>query len=84
MDGGAVAPASLPWPENAMAGAPVWLTPISTHNDHNPSLNCKVLAHNRTAHGNGENREHLDMFMVIQSGLVQLNDSVSNRGHEGS
>jgi hypothetical protein len=27
---------------------------------------------------------NLDVFMVIQSGLVQLNDSVINRGHEGS
>jgi hypothetical protein len=57
VDGGAVAPASLPWPENAMADAPVWLTPNSTHKYHIPSLNCKVLAHNHTAHDNGENRE---------------------------
>jgi hypothetical protein len=28
MDGGAVAPASLYWPENATTGAQVWLTPI--------------------------------------------------------
>jgi hypothetical protein len=55
MDGGAGAPGSLPWPENATAGAPVWLTPNSTPNDHNPSSNCKVLAPNRFVHGDSVN-----------------------------
>jgi hypothetical protein len=56
MDGGAVAPASLYRPDNAMTGAQVWLIPNSTHNDHNPSINCKVLAHNLFVHGDGANR----------------------------
>jgi hypothetical protein len=51
VDSGAVAPASPYRPENAMIGAPVRLTPNSTYNDHNPSSNCKVLASNRSAHG---------------------------------
>jgi hypothetical protein len=55
MDDGAVAPASLYWLDNAMIGAQVWLTPNSTHNDHNPSINCKVLAHNLSVHGDGTN-----------------------------
>jgi hypothetical protein len=56
MDGGAVAPASLYRPDNATTGAQVRLTPNSTHNDHNPSINCKVLAHNLTVHGGDGNR----------------------------
>jgi hypothetical protein len=56
MDGGAVAPASLYHPDNAMISAPVRLTPNSTYKDHNPSLNCKVLAHNRSIHGGDGNR----------------------------
>jgi hypothetical protein len=55
MDGGAVAPVSLYRPDNATTDAPVWLTPNSTHNNHNPSINCKVLAHNLSVHGDGTN-----------------------------
>ena len=55
MDGGAVGPASLYRPKNATTGAPVWLTPNSTLNDHNPSLNRKVLAPNISVHGDGAN-----------------------------
>jgi hypothetical protein len=55
MDGGAVAPASLYWPENATTGAQVWLTPNSTRNDYYPSNNCKVLAPNLSIHGDSAN-----------------------------
>jgi hypothetical protein len=47
VDGGAVAPASLYRPDNATTGTPVWLTPNSTNNDHNPSINCKIPATNQ-------------------------------------
>jgi hypothetical protein len=77
-----VAPASLYRPDNTTIDALVWLTPNSTHNDHNPSLNCKVLADYLSVHGNSENREQTDVFMVIQSGLVQFNESMSTRGLE--
>ena len=53
MDGGAVAPVSLYQPNNVTTGALVWLTPNSTPNDHNPSLNYNVLAHNHSVHGGG-------------------------------
>jgi hypothetical protein len=56
MDGGAVAPTSLYRQDNTMTGAQVWLTPNCTHNDHNPSINCKVLAHSHSVHGDGANR----------------------------
>jgi hypothetical protein len=52
--GAARSPASLPWSENAMTSTPVWLTPNSTPNDHYPSINCKVLAPNFSAHGGSE------------------------------
>jgi hypothetical protein len=55
VDGGAAAPASLYRPENAMTGAPVRLTPNSTLNDHNPSINCKALAPNLSVHGDSTN-----------------------------
>jgi hypothetical protein len=55
MDGGAVALASLYRPENITTGAPLWHTPNSTLNDHNPSLNCKVLAPNLSVHDDGAN-----------------------------
>jgi hypothetical protein len=55
MDDGAAAPVSLYRPENATIGAPMWLTPNSTHNDHNPSINCKILAHNHAIHGDDAN-----------------------------
>jgi hypothetical protein len=55
VDGGAAAPASLYRPENALTGAPVWLTPNSTLNDHNPSINCKALALNLFVHGDSAN-----------------------------
>jgi hypothetical protein len=55
MDGGAAAPVSLYRPENATTGALVWLTPNSTNNDHNPSINFKVLAHNHAVHGDSTN-----------------------------
>jgi hypothetical protein len=48
-----VAPASLYQPDNTTTGTQVWLTPNSTYNDHNPSINCKVLAHNHSVHGDG-------------------------------
>jgi hypothetical protein len=54
-DGGAVAPASQYWPENATTDALVWLTPNSTLNDHYPSINCKVLAPNLSVHGDSTN-----------------------------
>jgi hypothetical protein len=55
VDGGAVAPASPYLPQNAMIDALMRLTPNSTYNDHNPSSNCKVLASNRSAHGDSTN-----------------------------
>jgi hypothetical protein len=55
MDGGAVAPVSLYRLDNAMTCTQVWLTPNSIHNDHNPSINCKVLAHNLSVHGDVAN-----------------------------
>jgi hypothetical protein len=48
-----VAPVSLYQPNNVTTGALVWLTPNSTPNDHNPSLNYNVLAHNHSVHGGG-------------------------------
>jgi hypothetical protein len=63
--GGAVAPASLYQPENAMTGAQVWLTPNSTHNDLNPSINCKVLTQNLSIHGDGAHRGQSEVFLVI-------------------
>jgi hypothetical protein len=55
MDGEAVAPASLYRLVNATTGVPVWLTPNATHNDQNPSINCKVLTHSLSVHGDGTN-----------------------------
>jgi hypothetical protein len=51
-----VSPTSLYRPENAMTGALVRLTPNSTYSDHNPSINCKIPAHNRSVHGGDGNR----------------------------
>jgi hypothetical protein len=50
-----VAPAILYRSENSMTGAPVRLTPNSTLNDHNPSINYKVLAPNLSIHGDSAN-----------------------------
>jgi hypothetical protein len=55
MDGGAAAPASLYWPDNATTGASMWLTPNSTPKEHFSSINCKILAHNRSVHSGDGN-----------------------------
>jgi hypothetical protein len=55
MDGGAVAPASLYWLENATTRPLRCLTPNSTLDETNPSTNCEVLAQNLSVHGDGAN-----------------------------
>jgi hypothetical protein len=65
MDDGAAAPASPYRPENAMAMLLRCTTPNSTLNDHFPSLNCKVMAHNHSVHGDGTNRGKSEVFPVI-------------------
>jgi hypothetical protein len=42
MDNGAVAPVSLPWPENAMARLLLCSTPNSNPGDKNSSTNCTI------------------------------------------
>jgi hypothetical protein len=56
MDSGAATPTSLYQPENAMSGASMRLTPKSTLNEQNPSINCKALAPNLSVHGGDRNR----------------------------
>jgi hypothetical protein len=79
-DGGAVAPASLYRPENAMTGAQVWSPPNSTLNN---SRNCEVLAQKFYAHGDGAHRGQSEVFLVIQHGLVQLAGPISIYGTQG-
>jgi hypothetical protein len=64
-DGGAVAPASLYWPEYAKAKLLTWSTPNSTSGDPNPSTNCGVLAQNLSVHGDGANHGQPEVFPVI-------------------
>jgi hypothetical protein len=56
MDGGAAAPVSLYRLKNATTDTLVWLTLNSTSNDHNSSLNYRVLDHNHSVHGGDGNR----------------------------
>jgi hypothetical protein len=77
MDGGAATPASQDWPENATATLLRCTIPNSTLGDTNSSLNCKVLAHNHSVHGDGANRGQFRVFPMIYSGLVQLIGSMS-------
>jgi hypothetical protein len=70
-------PASLYHPKYAMTGAPVWLTPNSTPNDHYPSINCKVLAPNLSAHGDSAINGQTEVFLVILRVLAQLAGSSS-------
>jgi hypothetical protein len=83
MDGRAVAPASLYWPENTTTGAQVWLTPNSTPNDYYPSNNCKVLAPNLSVHGESANYGWTETFSVILRVLAQLAGSRSIKGTQG-
>jgi hypothetical protein len=53
-DGGAVTPASLHRPENAITRFLHCSTPNSTLGDTNPSTNFEVLAQNLSIHGDGE------------------------------
>jgi hypothetical protein len=56
MDGGAVAQASLPWPENATARLLLCSTPNSNSGDKNPSANCTILGRELSVHGDGAYR----------------------------
>jgi hypothetical protein len=56
MDGGAVAPASIPWPEDATVMLLLCLTPNSNPGDKNPSTNCTVLGRELSVHGDGAPR----------------------------
>jgi hypothetical protein len=56
MDSGAVAQASLPWPENATARLLLCLTPNSNPSDKNPSTNCTVPGRELFVHGDGAYR----------------------------
>jgi hypothetical protein len=60
-----------------MTGAPVWLTPNSTPNDHYPSINCKVLTPNFSAHGDSVINRQTEAFPVILRVLAQLAGSRS-------
>jgi hypothetical protein len=53
------------WLENAMARSLFCSTPNSTPGDLNPSINCTILGWNPSVHGDGENREQPDVFLVI-------------------
>jgi hypothetical protein len=64
--------ASLHQLNNATTGAPVWLTPNSTPNDHYPSINCNVLTPNFSAHGDSAINGQTEAFPVILRVLVQL------------
>jgi hypothetical protein len=55
----------------------VWLTPNSTPNDHYPSINCKVLAPNLSAHGDSAINGQTEVFLVILRVLAQLAGSSS-------
>jgi hypothetical protein len=72
MDGGAAAPASQNRSENSTTIPLHCSTPNSTFDDTNPSLNCKVLAHNHSVHGDGANQGQFRVFPMIYPGLVQL------------
>jgi hypothetical protein len=65
LDGGAVAPASIPWPENARAMLHLCLTPNSSPGDKNPSTNCTVLGRELCVHGDGAHRGQSVVFPVI-------------------
>jgi hypothetical protein len=77
VDGGAAAPASQDWPENAMTRVPVWLTPNSTPNDPFPSINCKIQAPNHSVHGDSAINGQIEVFPVILRVLAQLDGSGS-------
>jgi hypothetical protein len=72
VDGGAVAPASLYRPENATTMPLRCSTPNSTLGDTNFSLNCEILAHNPSVHGDGAKRGQFKVFPVILHVLAQL------------
>jgi hypothetical protein len=72
VDGGAVAPMSLYQLENATTMPLHCSTPNSTLGDTNFSLNCGVLAHNPSVHGDGANRGQFKVFLVILRVLAQL------------
>jgi hypothetical protein len=72
-----VSPANLSRPENATALPLHCTTPNSTLSDTNPSINCGVLAHNLSVHGDGTHRRQSKVFPVIQHGLVQLAGPIS-------
>jgi hypothetical protein len=74
-----VSPVNSYWPDYAMAGALLCLAPNSTPGDMNLSTNCTIPCWEHSVHDNSENREQTDVFMVIQSGLVQSNESMSIR-----
>jgi hypothetical protein len=76
-------PANLHWPENAMARLLLCLTPNSILGERNSSTNCTILAWNPSVHDDGENREQLDVFLVIQGSLIQLNRYTSRRRLKG-
>jgi hypothetical protein len=77
MDGGAGTPASPYRPDNSTIDAPVRSTPKLTPNDHYPSTNFKVLAHNLSAHGDNAINGQTEAFPVIQCVLAQLAGSRS-------
>jgi hypothetical protein len=83
MDGGAAALGSLYRLENAMVMLLHCTTLNSTPNDHFPSLNCKVLAHNHSVHGDGANRGQSMVFPVIYRSLVQLAGPISIYSTQG-
>jgi hypothetical protein len=78
-----VSPVNSYWPDYATTRPLLCLTPNSTPGDTNPSTNCTIPGWEHSVHDNSENREQTDVFMVIQSGLVQSNESMSIRGLEG-
>ena len=81
--GGAVAPASLPWPENAMAMLLLCLTPNSNPGDKNPSTNCTVLGRELSVHGDGAHRGQSAVFLVIYRNLIQLAGPLSIYSTQG-
>jgi hypothetical protein len=72
VDGEAVAPASLPWPENATARLLLCLTPNSNPGDKNPSTNCTIPGRELSVHGDGAYQGQSEVFSMIYPGLVQL------------
>jgi hypothetical protein len=83
VNGGVRAPANLYQPKYATTSVLTWLTPNSTPDDPNLSLNCTNPARSFSDHDDGETRGKTEMFSMIHRGLVQSIGPMSNRRLKG-